>query len=107
MCRRYDRRYAGGCTDDRTHPPEDKERANYCEYYLPRSDAFSPEAQAEADRAREELEALFGAGSSRSPENDTQDMAGTPGPKTEEQKAREELERLFGNLPDGSKGSRE
>jgi len=102
MCRRYDTRYIGRCNDDRTDPPEDKERANYCEYFVPAPDAFSAEDAAEAQRARDELAALFGEGPE--PENGQEaDSGGDEAADSETERAKRELKRLFGDGDDPGK----
>jgi hypothetical protein len=40
---------------------KDKERANFCDYFRPSPSAYRPGDLSAADRARAELEALFGA----------------------------------------------
>jgi len=38
----------------------DKTRANFCDHFKPRPQAYTPPNTAEVDRARTELEKLFG-----------------------------------------------
>lgn len=98
MCRKYDTRYTSRCSDDRTDPPEDKGRANYCEYYVPLPGAFSSDDAAEAERARARLAALFGEGDDQPDET----PAGGEGREmdSETERARQELEKLFGGGDD-------
>lgn len=60
MCRFYDPHKAESCAEERADPPKDKQRANFCEYFEPRGDAFQRADTTAADRARAELEQLFG-----------------------------------------------
>lgn len=60
MCRRYTTRFHTKCDDERTDPPERKDSANFCEYYLPRSGAFDAHGKSEADAASAKLRSLFG-----------------------------------------------
>jgi hypothetical protein len=60
MCKSYDTRYIGKCSDERADTVTIKDSANFCEWFEPRSGAF---ASAESDAARSaetDLRALFG-----------------------------------------------
>lgn len=83
MCRKYTERYHTRCTDERTDPPERKDTANFCDYFVPRPDAFDPQEKAADQAARERLAGLFG----EAPPSDE-------GPSDEE--ARQAAESLFG-----------
>ena len=91
MCHSFDPYAAEKCRDERAEPPLDKDRANFCDYFVPRPHAYEPADDAEAQKARAQLEALFGAST---------DDVDTPSPMTdssaETEKARQELEKLFG-----------
>ena len=60
MCGFYDPRKAESCAEERADPPQDKQRANFCEYFQPRTNAFQPKDHSHVDKAKEELERLFG-----------------------------------------------
>lgn len=94
MCRKLDARYTSGCSDDRTDPPEDKGRANFCEYFSPSPNAYSAAEAAEAARAKARLDALFGGGT----EEGEGAAPESPQPEfdSETERARQELEKLFG-----------
>lgn len=96
MCRKLDSRYIGRCSDDRTDPPEDKGRANFCEYFSPSASAYSAADAAEAARAKARLDALFGGD-----DEDAGAEAEDPAPEvdSETERARQELEKLFGGGP--------
>lgn len=87
LCQFYDARTVRQCSEIRAEEVADKERANYCDWFKPRPDAFDPGARAKAEAAKSQLDALFGEGTA--PSADTKDPA------------REAAERLFG----GKKGS--
>lgn len=76
MCRFYDTSVAKACREPIAEEVRDKERANFCDYYSPRADAYvAPDGAAE--RARAELESLFGDGKQRdesSPEDRLSDL---------------------------------
>lgn len=59
MCKFYDPSKAESCTEERADPPKDKQRANFCEYFEPRANAFQPGDTSATDRAKSELEKLF------------------------------------------------
>jgi hypothetical protein len=60
MCGFYDPRKPESCAEERADPPKDKRRANFCEYFEPRVQAFQAADNSTANRAKEELEKLFG-----------------------------------------------
>jgi len=81
LCRFYDTSKAKHCQEPIAEEVKDKERANFCDYFTPRPDAFSTVADTAAQAARAELDALFG---------------GNPaGPANAEDAARHQLEDLF------------
>ncbi|MBA1146343.1 hypothetical protein H0Z60_04655 [Ectothiorhodospiraceae bacterium WFHF3C12] len=95
MCRKLDSRYTSGCSDERTDPPEDKGRANFCEYYSPSPEAFSAADAAEAARAKARLDALFGEGADDG-DGESEPAESEGGFDSETERARKELEKLFG-----------
>ena len=62
MCRHYDPAVPGQCREDDAEDVFEKERLNFCDWFVPSESAFDPAAKAEADRAREALDSLFGTG---------------------------------------------
>lgn len=60
MCRFYDPHKPESCTEERADPPKDKQRANFCDYFEPRAQSFQPPDVSAADRAKVELDKLFG-----------------------------------------------
>ena len=62
MCRHFDPTAVRQCLEDDAEDVSDKERLNFCEWFVPSEDAFDPAARAEADRAKQSLDALFGDG---------------------------------------------
>ncbi len=60
MCAYFSPRLPGGCSEDRAEEVMNKERANFCDYFTPRRDAFAPHDGASGRRAKADLEALFG-----------------------------------------------
>ncbi len=85
LCEFYDIGVAKSCREPIAEEVKDKTRANFCDYFRPRPGAFTPAGDA-ADRARAELEAMFGGGA----EGAATDPA---------EAARDELNALFGNPP--------
>ena len=62
MCRHFDRAAVRQCLEDDAEDVVDKERLNFCEWFVPSENAFDPAAKAEADKAKQSLGALFGDG---------------------------------------------
>jgi len=104
MCRHYDTRLIGECNQDHADRVVDKHHANFCTYFKPRPDAYDPRAGAEAQAARERLQALFGihrpdaaagpeAAGEEAPKETRKEPAAAA--KSEAERAREELEALF------------
>lgn len=82
LCRFYDVTVAKQCREPVAEAVRDKNRANYCDYFEPRLDAYSNTATQQA-AAKTQLEQLFG---------------GTPGSSVQSpaEQAQAELEKLFG-----------
>lgn len=88
MCESYDPRVAGQCREDHAEDVTDKERANFCDWFAPRPDAYTPVDAAKAQAAKARLEALFGMGPAAG--------SSEAGGQGKARDARAELERLFG-----------
>jgi hypothetical protein len=81
QCRFYDPRVEGRCREERAEEVREKERANFCDWFKPRADAYCPPDAARAAAARAGADALFGGG---------------PAPAAEPDPARAALDALFG-----------
>lgn len=82
LCQWYDARTVRQCSEIRAEEVINKERANYCDWFKARPNAFDARAQAKAATAKSKLDALFG--NAEAP-NETEDAA------------RAAAEQLFGN----------
>lgn len=60
MCEFYDTTVARHCRETIAEEVKDKLRANFCDYFRPTPSAYRPVGTSAADRAKAELEALFG-----------------------------------------------
>ena len=60
MCVEYDPRRAQQCREPTVEEVRDKQKANFCDYFKPHPGAYTAPATSEADRARAELDKLFG-----------------------------------------------
>ena len=60
MCQFYDTTKAKSCGEPIAEEVKDKEHANFCDYFQPSPTAWRPAETSAAERARAELEALFG-----------------------------------------------
>jgi hypothetical protein len=82
LCEFYDQQASKQCREPQAEPVQEKERANFCDYFRPRPGG-GPTGSAAAERARSGLDALFGS------------PAGAASPGGEEA-ARQALANLFG-----------
>jgi hypothetical protein len=60
MCRYYDTSVAKSCREPVADEVSDKERANFCGWFMPRSAAYSPGNERKVADAEAALDALFG-----------------------------------------------
>ena len=60
MCVDYDTSVARHCREPTAEDVSDKTRANFCGHFKPRAAAYTPPNTAEVDKAKAELERLFG-----------------------------------------------
>lgn len=60
LCAFFDTRKAESCSEQRADPPKDKQRANFCEFFQPRGDAYVARDGSPSHEARAKLDALFG-----------------------------------------------
>jgi len=84
MCEFYSVAVAKHCREPIAEEVKDKERANYCDYFKVRPDAYSSAGLDAAAKAQADLAALFGGGNAQTP------------PASAADRARAELEALFG-----------
>lgn len=87
MCEFYDPTVAKRCREPVADEVKDKERANFCDYLVPKPDAYSAPDSSQAEAAKAQLDALFG----EAPANGA---AGAP--KSEAEAAQAGLNDLFG-----------
>lgn len=59
MCAHYDASVPRQCREDDADDVKEKERLNFCDYFLPSENAFDAAGKRAADRAASELDALF------------------------------------------------
>ena len=60
MCRFFDASVSRQCREDGADDVTEKERPNFCDWYVPTEKAFDPDRKSVTDNAREALDALFG-----------------------------------------------
>ena len=60
MCVEYDTSYAKHCKEPTAEEVRKKDEANFCDHFKPREGAYTPPDTAGVDKARAELERLFG-----------------------------------------------
>ena len=86
MCEWYSISVAKHCRETVAEEVKDKERANFCDYFKPRPDAYAAANLDAAAKAQAELDALFGGGK----------KAAEAAEPSAAEKARAELEAMFG-----------
>lgn len=59
MCAYFDKNVAKQCREDDAEEVHEKERANFCEWFAPSSNAFDGERAAADEKSRESLTSLF------------------------------------------------
>jgi len=60
LCEFYDIGKAKHCREPIAEEVNDKQRANFCDYFRPQQGAFSDKSKTEAELAKAKLDALFG-----------------------------------------------
>ena len=60
MCVEYDERVAKHCREPTAEEVSDKQHANFCDFFRPRPGAYVAPDTAAVDKARAELDRLFG-----------------------------------------------
>jgi hypothetical protein len=97
LCVEYDTSKAKHCREPIAEEVRDKEHANFCDFYKPRPDAYRPANQAELDKTRAGLDALFGT-KPGAPAGGAVDLpsSASPGASTSADEAKRRLEELFG-----------
>lgn len=60
MCKHFDARVTRQCREDGAEDVTEKERPNFCDWFVPNPDAFDPNRKSESDAALSALDALFG-----------------------------------------------
>jgi hypothetical protein len=66
LCEFYEITVAKQCREPIAELVREKDRANYCDYFQPRSGAYSDQNQTAAQAAKDQLAALFGGTGSKS-----------------------------------------
>jgi hypothetical protein len=63
MCSHFDSRVTRQCREDGAEDVTEKERPNFCDWFVPSPNAFDPDKKSTADAAQNALDALFGGNS--------------------------------------------
>lgn len=105
MCRKFAPKYLSKCSDERADPPQNKQGANFCDWFTPDPDAYSGHEKSAEDLAKENLKTLFGTAGDVPPnvpgdgvgdgEGDGDGEAVTD-KRTASERALEEARKLFG-----------
>ncbi len=92
-CIFYDTSVAKHCREPIAEEVKDKTRANFCDYFELRPDAYQPPDDSAARAARSELDALFGGRSRTTAESSAESSERKA--SEEAQRARDALDALF------------
>ena len=60
MCVHFDKRITRQCREDGAEDVTEKERPNFCDWFVPNPNAFDAAGKSESDAAQKALDALFG-----------------------------------------------
>lgn len=60
MCQHFDANVPRQCREEGAEDVTEKERPNFCDWFVPDENAFNPDRKTEADAAQAALHALFG-----------------------------------------------
>ena len=91
MCRKYAPQLIGRCSDERADPPENRQGANFCDWFSPHVGAFSGKEKTAEEKSREALMGLFGG-----PAESQAGQADADEARTASDRALEEVKKLFG-----------
>jgi hypothetical protein len=91
-CKNYNSSVSDGCTEDRADFVIDKDKANFCDYFLVNPSAYQKQDNSEAAAARAKLAELFGEATPNAESSDEPVTA-----LSESDKALAELKKLFGD----------
>ena len=101
LCQHYDAKRPAQCTEDRAEPPNNKEVANFCDWFAPQGGAGNAVKHDHvAAAARAKLDALFASPGTSEVSRTTSTApalptADAPSSMSPAQRAAAELERLF------------
>ena len=70
MCVHYDPAVPKQCAEDDAEEVREKERLNFCDWFVASETAFDPSQRSAEERARASLDALFDAGSGAEADSD-------------------------------------
>ena len=91
-CKNYNTAVLESCNEDRADFILEKDKANFCDYFIPNTQAYKRQDNREAKEARAKLAALFGEEPPDAPTNSSELTS-----QNEADKALAELKRLFGD----------
>ena len=91
MCRKYAPQFITKCSDERADPPENRQGANFCDWFSPHIGAFTGKEQSAEQKAKDALLGLFGGEGGSPPA-----VADEEKPATASERALAEVKKLFG-----------
>lgn len=94
MCESFNPHLRSDCDEPMAEDVREKDRANFCDYFKPKPNAYTPRDNAKADEAKSRLYDLFGMTAEKDKAAGNRNERGAEG--TDE--ARKKLEALFEGL---------
>lgn len=91
MCRKYAPQFISKCSDERADPPENRQGANFCDWFAPHVGAFSGAEKSAEQQAKEALQGLFGGNDDPGAQPEAEAEI-----RTASDRALEEAKKLFG-----------
>lgn len=67
MCTLYNPQISDRCNEPKAEHPREVERANFCDYYKPRANAYRAKDSARSQTAKANVDALFGGAPAEEP----------------------------------------
>jgi hypothetical protein len=97
MCQQFDPSAAKSCREPTVDEVKDKQRANFCDLFIPDSGAYERDPERGARQAQSELNEFFGVTTEHPLQDSKPDAQALLDQREEQaQKAQSELETLFG-----------
>lgn len=95
MCKKFAPKYISKCSDERADPPQNKQGANFCDWFVPDPQAYSGNEKSAEARAKDQLASLFGGSPGTSIKSEDDGDKALQDRQSASDKAIEEARKLF------------